>query len=85
LRPFMICCTLPITLLSLGLSLLIINGIMLWLVASLVPGFYIANFGTAVLAGLFVTVLSWLIGAVLGSLFPPHHHHHRGTPLFGHD
>lgn len=66
-RPLVIILTLPITLVSLGLFLLVINAAMLGLVAWLLPGFYIGSFGTAVLASLIVSLFSWLASALLGS------------------
>lgn len=66
-RPLVIILTLPITLVTLGLFLLVINAGMLGLVAWLLPGFFIASFGTALLASLIVSVFSWLASALLGN------------------
>ena len=60
-RPVMIVLTLPITLLTLGLFLFVINALMLWLVAALVPGLRISGFGAALLGSLLLTVLNLLI------------------------
>lgn len=60
-RPVMIVLTLPITLLTLGLFLFVINALMLWLVAALVPGIRISGFGAALLGSLLLTVLNLLI------------------------
>lgn len=67
IRPLVIILTLPITLLSLGLFLLVINAAMLGLVAWLLPGFHIDSFGTAVLASLIVSLCSWFASALLGN------------------
>ena len=48
-RPVLILLTLPITLLTLGLFLLVINGLMVELVSSLLTGFYVAGLGSAIL------------------------------------
>jgi putative membrane protein len=61
IRPFVLLITLPINLLTLGLFTLVINGFMLWLVSTLIKGFDIQNFGTAILAALLITVFSSLI------------------------
>lgn len=60
-RPIMILLTLPITILTLGLFLFVINAFMLWLVAALVPGIRISGFGAALLGSLLLTVLNLLI------------------------
>lgn len=64
IRPVLILFTLPITLLSLGLFTFIINAFMLWLVATIVKGFDIANFSTALLAA----IILWLVGFITNAL-----------------
>lgn len=64
-RPIMILLTLPITLLTLGLFLFVINALMLWLVAALVPGIRISGFGAALLGSLLLTLLNLLIDWVV--------------------
>jgi putative membrane protein len=66
LRPLLVVLTLPLTLLSLGFFLLVINALMLLLVAKLVSGFKISGFWTAFFASLFISIL----GMALGSLAP---------------
>jgi putative membrane protein len=61
LRPILIFLTLPITVLSFGLFIFIINGLILYLVAALVPGFKLANFGVAILASVLISIISWII------------------------
>lgn len=65
IRPIVILLTLPVTFLSLGLFIFIINGLMFWVVADLVTGFQVASFGSAVLAAFVYSVLSWLMSAIL--------------------
>ncbi len=62
-RPLLVILTLPITILTLGLFLLIINAILLKLAAALVPGFRVQGFLPAVLAALLLSVFSF--GATL--------------------
>lgn len=62
-RPILIVLTLPITVVTLGLFLLVINAAMLGLVAWLLPGFAIAGFGSAVLGAIVVSLVGW--GAAL--------------------
>jgi putative membrane protein len=57
----MILLTLPLTILTLGLFLLVVNALMFWLVGALVPGFRISGFGAALLGSLLLTVLNILI------------------------
>jgi putative membrane protein len=60
-RPVMILLTLPLTIVTLGLFLFVVNALMFWLVAALVPGFQISGFGAALLGSLLLTVLNILI------------------------
>ena len=60
IRPVLIILTFPITVISLGLFLLIINGAMLALVAALLPGFSISGLGSAILGWLILSITSWL-------------------------
>lgn len=60
-RPVMIVLTLPLTILTLGLFLFVVNALMFWLVAAFVPGLQISGFGAALLGSLLLTVLNILI------------------------
>jgi putative membrane protein len=64
-RPVLLILTLPITLLTLGLFLLVLNGFCFWLVAWLVNGFHVAGFGSALLGSLVVSVVSWIVTALI--------------------
>jgi putative membrane protein len=64
-RPILIVLTLPLTLVTLGLFLLVINALMLMLVSALVSGFKVNGFWTAFFASLFMVVLSILLNALL--------------------
>lgn len=63
-RPIVVILTLPFTLVTLGLFLLIVNAAMLGLVAAFLPGFSISGFWPAFWAAIIVSVVSW-IGSVL--------------------
>lgn len=65
IRPILVLLTLPVTLLSLGLFIFIINGLMFWAVAQLVSGFYVASFWSAVGGALLYSVISWALSALL--------------------
>jgi putative membrane protein len=64
-RPVLIILTLPITLITLGLFLLVLNGFCFWLVASIVKGFYVAGFWSACLGALIVSIVSWIMTALI--------------------
>jgi putative membrane protein len=61
LRPVLVLLTLPITILTLGLFLLVINGLMLWLVSALVKGFQVNGFWGAVLGSILISIVSWIL------------------------
>lgn len=61
LRPVMVILTLPLTFITLGLFLLVINALMIMLVASLVKGFKLSGFWTAFFASIFIAVFAFLI------------------------
>ncbi len=66
-RPLLVLLTLPLTLLTFGLFLLVINALVLMLVGKLVSGFHIDGFWTAFWASIFMALLSLVLGAfVLG-------------------
>src|SRR6059058_5543006 len=62
-RPILVVLTLPVTLLTLGLFLFVLNGLCLWLTAQLVRGFVVSGFWAAVFGALIVSVVSWLLTA----------------------
>ena len=66
-RPIAFILTLPITVVTLGLFLFVLNAAMIGLVARLIPGFRIDGFWTAVLAAVIVGVISWVGSSVIGS------------------
>jgi putative membrane protein len=69
-KPLLIVLTLPLTLVTFGLFLLVINALVILLVAALVKGFRVSGFWTAVFASLFVSVLSLVIGSFVGGSDP---------------
>ena len=62
-RPILFVLTLPLTLMTLGLFLFVLNAICLWLTSVLVPGFAIRGFGSAFLGSLVVSAVSWVLTA----------------------
>jgi putative membrane protein len=66
-RPIAFVLTLPITVLTLGLFLLVLNAAMIGLVALIVPGFTISGFWTAVGGAIIVSLVSWAASTVIGN------------------
>jgi putative membrane protein len=65
IRPILVLLTLPVTLLTLGLFLFVINALLFWLVAEIVKGFTVTGFGAALLGSILYSVItlitSWLL------------------------
>jgi len=64
-RPVMVVLTFPLTMVTLGLFLLIVNALMLWLMAALVPGIHLQGFGSAFLGSLLFSLLNLAISAIV--------------------
>ncbi|MGJ7545212.1 phage holin family protein [Variovorax sp. LT1R16] len=69
-KPLLIVLTLPLTLLTFGLFLLVINALMILLVSALVRGFKVSGFWTAFFASIFISLLSIAIGSMVGGSDP---------------
>jgi putative membrane protein len=65
IRPVLVILTLPVTFLSLGLFVLVINALLFWLVATLVDGFHVAGFWSAFLAAILYSIISWALSTLL--------------------
>jgi putative membrane protein len=66
IRPLMILLTLPLTILTFGLFLLVINALMLQLAAAVVPGVRVRGFGAALVGSILLTILNMAVAAVFG-------------------
>ena len=66
IRPLLILLTLPFTVVTLGLFLLVVNAAMLGLVAALLPGMHVAGFWAAFWGALVVSIVSWIGSMVFG-------------------
>lgn len=62
-RPILLVLTFPITLVTLGLFLLVLNGLCLWLTSLVVDGFVVGGFWPAVLGALLISIVSWILSA----------------------
>lgn len=65
IRPVLLILTLPLNILTLGLFTFVLNGILLYLVANQVTGVAIAGLGSAVLAALLVSLVSWVLSSLV--------------------
>ncbi|WP_114969602.1 phage holin family protein [Rhodoferax ferrireducens] len=70
IKPLLVVLTLPLTFLTFGLFLLVINALMILLVSSVVRGFTVSSFWTAFFASIFIAVLSFVIGSFVLSGSP---------------
>lgn len=65
IKPLLIIFTVPITFFTFGIFLLVINGAVLLLVSSLVKGFIVSSLGTAIMASIVISIISFLIRIAL--------------------
>jgi putative membrane protein len=65
IRPLLVLLTLPVTVLTLGLFIFVINGLLFWAVAELVPGFEVGGLWSGVLGAIVFSLISWLLSALV--------------------
>ena len=70
LRPVLVILTLPVTVVTVGLFLFVINALMFWFAASLLGGFHVTGFSAALIGSLIYSVLAIVIDSALQRLFP---------------
>jgi putative membrane protein len=64
-RPILFVLTLPVTLLTLGLFIFVLNGLLFWAVGSLVDGFRVSGFWSGVFGAIVYSLISWALAAIL--------------------
>lgn len=64
-RPVLVLLTLPVTILTLGLFIFVLNGLLFWMVASWLEGFNVAGFWSGVLGAILFSLVSWLLSALV--------------------
>ncbi len=69
LRPVLVILTLPVTIVTVGLFLFVINALMFWAAAGILSGFHVTGFGAALIGSLLYSLLGLLIESALGGLF----------------
>ena len=65
IRPLLILLTLPVTVLTLGLFIFVINGLLFWWVGSFVDGFHVSGFWSGVFGAIVYSLISWLLASLL--------------------
>lgn len=65
-RPVMVALTLPFTIVTFGLFLLVVNALVFWLASAFVPGFKVDGFGPAFLGALLLAILNMLVAWMIG-------------------
>ncbi len=66
IRPILVLLTLPLTVVTLGLFILVINALLLMFVAAVVPGFVLGGFWTAFWAAIFIAIVSFVTNRLIG-------------------
>ena len=66
IRPVILLLTLPLTIVTLGLFILVVNALMLMLVAAVIPGFTLGGFWTAFWAAIFIAIVSFVTNRLIG-------------------
>ena len=64
-RPVLVLLTLPVTILTLGLFIFVLNGLLFWMVASWLEGFDVGGFWSGVLGAILFSIVSWLLSALV--------------------
>jgi putative membrane protein len=65
IRPLLIILTLPITLITLGLFIFVINGVLFWVVGNLLQGFEVRNLLSGIIGAIAYSVISWILSAIV--------------------
>ena len=65
IRPVLILLTLPATILTLGLFIFVINGLLFWFVGSFIQGFVVQGFWAGLIGSILFSVVSWLLSALV--------------------
>jgi putative membrane protein len=65
IRPILVLLTLPVTLLTLGLFIFVINGLLFWFVGSFISGFSVDGFWTAVFGAIVYSIISWALSSLI--------------------
>jgi putative membrane protein len=64
-RPVLVLLTLPVTILTLGLFILVLNGLLFWMVGEWLEGFSVGGFWAGVFGAIVFSLVSWLLSALV--------------------
>ena len=64
-RPILVLLTLPVTILTLGLFIFVLNGLLFWMVGAWLQGFEVAGFWPAVFGAIVFSIISWALSALV--------------------
>ncbi len=64
-RPVLAILTLPITVITLGIFYLVLNGLLFWLASAFIPGFEVHGFASAVVGAILYGVIAWALSALI--------------------
>ena len=64
-RPLLVLLTLPVTLLTLGLFIFVLNGLLFWMVGTWLEGFEVAGFWSGVFGAILFSLVSWALSALV--------------------
>lgn len=65
-RPVALLISLPLLIVTLGLFYFVLNGILLWVVSLLIPGYFVGGLIPGILGALVLTLVNWILGALFG-------------------
>jgi putative membrane protein len=68
-KPLLIVLTLPVTIITLGLFLFVLNALLFWAVGSLLPGFHVDGFWAALFGAILFSIFGWLLSFLLPNKF----------------
>jgi len=74
IRPILVILTLPATILTLGLFIFVINGLLFWFVGSFIEGFVVAGFWAGFFGAIVYSLISWLLSALILPAGPSSRH-----------
>ena len=64
-RPVLVLLTLPVTILTLGLFIFVLNGLLFWMVGSWLEGFNVGGFWAGVFGAIVFSLVSWALSALV--------------------
>ena len=77
-RPVLLLLSLPFIIVTMGFFILVINALLILFVSKVIPGFHVADFWTALFAGIVIGVISWVLSSFFrasdGHVYPVTHH-----------